>query len=146
MNDDLTKNAAIYLRPAWRCQWLSLLVALFSFSGFLMFYDLLGGLALGILFIFLAMKVILVRYSSRYMVGPLGIEVTEGIIRRDFTRIEYRHVRGSRFKQSGFGRIFGVGRIIISTSSAESELQLRDIRNPGYINGIIIGRLKMLAD
>ncbi len=74
------------------------------------------------------------RYGRKYMIGPRGVEVYEGIIAPDMTRVEYQHIRGVNMKRSVFERILWIGNIYISTSGFDEPLKLSSIKDPvGYV-------------
>ena len=134
----------IVLRPAWRSQWLTILLLVILISGYNFFYNPGAQLVLSILIFFLFFKILARRYGRSYMIGPKGVELSIGIFSRDMTRIEYRHIRGVNLRQSLFNRLMSIGQILVSTSGMDTELIISDIKRPVYFTDIIKSRLKNL--
>ncbi len=85
-------------------------------------------------------------YSHRYFIGPRGIEENEGLVSKDQSRIEFKHIRGVNLRQSVFERLLGIGTIDVATSGGEnSEVRFVGIANPKRILNILRERLKALA-
>lgn len=135
----------IVLRPAWRSQWLTILLLIISISGYLLIYNPWLQLLLSFFICLFFFKILSKRYGRSYMIGPKGVEVNVGIFYRDMTRIEYRHIRGVNLRQSLFNRLMSIGRILVSTSGMDTELIISDIKKPIYFTNIIKSRLKDLS-
>jgi uncharacterized membrane protein YdbT with pleckstrin-like domain len=138
-------NDEIVLRPAWRSQWLTILLLIISISGYLLIYNPWVQLVLSIIICYFFFKILARRYGCSYMIGPKGVEVSIGIFSRDMTRIEYRHIRGVNLRQSFFNRLMSIGQILVSTSGMDAELVISDIKKPVYFTDIIKSRLKNLS-
>lgn len=141
-----------YLRPAWRCEWFSILAMVgglyLMFNPLsLPFFDLLQRLLvesgwqmplatstrfLGLLVVLLyGLTALWNRYRWRYMVGPAGVESVRGLIGRDERRAEYRNITYVRLRQGVLQRLFGIGDLLIGTSATdEPEVVFRGIANP----------------
>jgi membrane protein YdbS with pleckstrin-like domain len=163
----------IYLRPAWRSQLSGLLTCLIIVIALLgieplllllkldvfrvMFYKTLGiiiewqviinaaKLFLVLVLGFLVSKILAGKYGQRFYIGPNGIESSIGIISRNQTRIEFKHIRGVNLRQGIFERLLNVGDIVISTSSDQDEVKLDDIARPGDVLSELRRRLRALA-
>ena len=138
-------NEEIFLRPAWRSQWSTILLLIISIAGYLLIYNPWLQLFLSFLICFFFFKILARRYGRSYMIGPKGVEVNIGIFYRDMTRIEYRHIRGVNLRQSLFNRLISIGQILVSTSGMDTELVISDIKKPVYFTDIIKSRLKDLS-
>jgi uncharacterized membrane protein YdbT with pleckstrin-like domain len=91
-------------------------------------------------------KVLASRYGRQYMIGPYGVEVTTGIIKRNMKRIEYEHIRGVELSQSIFQRLMLIGRLVVCTSSGDSELSFIGMYNSDHYRGMIKQRLRSVGD
>jgi len=168
----------IRFRPAWRSQLVSMILAflgtiLYAFSdnvlklfGADVVYTMLGNmgwyfdrqiliqvtafLGLGIA-IYLGLVMLYAIYSRDYFIGPKGIEATIGLISKDQTRIEFKHMRGVNLKQGIIERLLGLvglgyGTIEIATSGSDgAEISFRGVANPKRLLGVLRERLKALA-
>lgn len=84
--------------------------------------------------------------SRSYFIGPKGVEATFGVIARDQTRIEFKHVRGVKLRQGIVQRLMGYGTIEIATSGSEgSEIHFFDIARPRRILSVLRERAKVLV-
>jgi uncharacterized membrane protein YdbT with pleckstrin-like domain len=137
-------NEEIVLRPAWRSQWLTIVLLIISISGYIVIVNPWLQLFLSFFICFFFFKILARRYGRSYMIGPKGVEVNIGIFYRDMTRIEYRHIRGVNLRQSLFNRLMSIGQILVSTSGMDTELVISDITKPVYFTDIIKSRLKNL--
>ena len=137
-------NEEIVLRPAWRSQWLTIVLLIISISGYIVIVNPWLQLFLSFFICFFFFKILARRYGRSYMIGPKGVEVNIGIFYRDMTRIEYRHIRGVNLRQSLFNRLMSIGQILVSTSGMDTELVISDIKKPVYFTDIIKSRLKNL--
>ena len=137
-------NEEIVLRPAWRSQWLTIVLLIISISGYIVIVNPWLQLFLSFFICFFFFKILARRYGRSYMIGPKGVEVNIGIFYRDMTRIEYRHIRGVNLRQSLFNRLMSIGQILVSTSGMDTELIISDIKRPVYFTDIIKSRLKNL--
>ena len=138
-------NEEIVLRPAWRSQWLTIVLLIISISGYIVIVNPWLQLFLSFFICFFFFKILARRYGRSYMIGPKGVEVNIGIFYRDMTRIEYRHIRGVNLRQSLFNRLMSIGQILVSTSGMDTELVISDITKPVYFTDIIKSRLKNLS-
>ena len=85
-------------------------------------------------------------YSRSYFIGPKGVEATFGVISRDQTRIEFKHIRGVKLRQGIAQRLIGYGTIEIATSGSEgSEIRFWGIARPRRILSVLRERSKELA-
>jgi len=156
----------IILRPAWRREWFTLLVALAGLWLFLNpaafpFIDPLQSLILKwglqvhllplvrIFAIMVAITYFIIalwyRYQWRFFIGPHGVESMLGIIGRDERRAEYKNISYVRLRQSFFQRLFlfGIGDILIGTSATNKpELVFYGIRRARHFKGIIQARMR----
>ncbi len=137
-------NEEVYLRPSWRCRWKSLLFIVVLFAVDFKIDNPWINLLTPVLLIVILSNLLIWKYSRRYMIGPMGVERHEGIISRDMTRIEYRHIRGANMKRSVADRILGLGTITVATSGLDEDLRISCIRKPQYHTELIISRLKGL--
>ncbi len=108
------------------------------------YYHYLNFLVPGLI-LYLLLVLLYRRYSRKYLIGPWGVEVNVGIVRRSTTRLEYRHSRGVNLKQSILERILGFGDIYVSTSGVDTELMILDVRNPKKYSDEIRTRTKELT-
>ena len=138
-------NEEIVLRPAWRSQWLTIVLLIISISGYIVIVNPWLQLFLSFFICFFFFKILARRYGRSYMIGPKGVEVNIGIFYRDMTRIEYRHIRGVNLRQTLFNRLMSTGQILVSTSGMDTELVISDIKKPVYFTDIIKSRLKDLS-
>ncbi len=162
----------IYLRPAWRSLLPELFVSIVFFLAILNMDSLLSLLGINVLqstlyqifqrtfsrdmavlvfqglfsvvFVVYVMKMLLFRYSHWYFIGPKGVESNVGIISKDQTRIEFKHIRGANMRQTFLGRFVGYGTIVIPTSGQE-EVVFQDISKPGEVLSELRNRLRVLA-
>jgi len=156
----------IILRPAWRREWFTLLVALVGLWYFLNpaafpFIDPLQSLMLKwglqvhllplvrIFAVMVAVTYFIIalwsRYQWRFFIGPHGVESMLGIIGRDERRAEYQNVSFVRLRQSFFQRLFlfGIGDILIGTSATnEPELVFYGVRRARHFKDIIQARMR----
>jgi len=136
----------VYIRQAWRNQWLSFVMMVILSLFFLGNSDpLLSPYILAILG-FITIRVLINRYKCKYMIGPKGVEIHVGILSQDMTRFEYRHIRGANMKASLMNRIMGIGHITLSTSGMDEDIQIKNIRRPKYYTEMIINQLKKLNE
>ena len=138
-------NEEIFLRPAWRSQWSTILLLIISIAGYLLIYNPWLQLFLSFSICYFILRILTRRYGRSYMIGPKGVEVNIGIFYRDMTRIEYRHIRGVNLRQTLFNRLMSIGQILVSTSGMDTELIISDIKRPVYFTDIIKNRLKDLS-
>ncbi len=137
-------NEEIYLRPAWRSQWVTMLILLFSIIAYQIINNPWSQLLAPFFIGYLLLKILVVRFSTLYMIGPKGVEKHVGILSQDMTRIEYRHIRGANMRRSITNRFMGLGHITVATSGMDEDVHLSNIKTPQYYVDIIIGRLKNL--
>ena len=91
-------------------------------------------------------RILYLLYSRTYFIGPYGVEANYGVISKDQTRIEFKHVRGVRLHQGIVQRLIGYGTIEIATSGTDgSEIRFLDIVRPGKILGVLRDRAKVLS-
>ncbi|MCP3871217.1 MAG: PH domain-containing protein [Gammaproteobacteria bacterium] len=106
---------------------------------------LFGRLAL-LMGLLILVRIIYAWYSRTYFIGPRGVEATLGIIAKDQTRIEFKHIRGVKLRQGILERLIGVGTIEIATSGSEgSEIRFMAIARPHKILAVLRERAKVLA-
>ncbi len=164
----------LYLRPAIRSQLLALLLALLFFLASrsmeplmlllgldhlrVLVYELSGKtfawepvISLFARLAFLSGLLILLRilyavYSRTYFIGPWGVEATFGLIAKDQTRIEFKHMRGVKLRQGIVERLIGTGTIEIATSGSDgSEIRFMAIARPQKILTVLRERAKVMA-
>lgn len=136
---------AIFIRPAWRSQWLSLVfLVLFTIVYFGNTDPFISPYILGILG-FILYRILINRFYTKYMIGPKGVEIHEGIISQNMTRFEYRHIRGANMKATIMNRIMGIGHITLSTSGMDDDIEIKNIKKPRYYTDLIITQLKDLS-
>jgi uncharacterized membrane protein YdbT with pleckstrin-like domain len=91
-------------------------------------------------------RILYLLYSRTYFIGPYGVEANYGVISKDQTRIEFKHIRGVRLHQGIVQRLIGYGTIEIATSGSDgSEIRFLDIARPGKILGVLRERAKVLS-
>jgi len=151
MKDIAEARLSITLRPAWRCEWVSILLFL---VGLVLFFkswtiplteqlqSLLRYFGLLLTVIYLIVT-IWSRYRWVFYIGPYGVESSRGLIGRDERRAEYNHISYVRLQQSFMQRLFGVGNVLIGTSATNKpELVFHGIRKPKYYKQIIQARMR----
>ncbi len=131
----------IYFRPAWRSQWFRILLLLVGIGVYFKVDNEWVHLILPFFIGILLIKILIKRYKRRYMIGPMGVELLVGIFSRDFTRIEYRHIRGAHMRQSFRQRLLKIGQIEIATAGSDEHLLMDDVKNPVFYTNIIKNRL-----
>jgi len=141
--DDVSE---IYFRPAWRSQWFKILLLLVGVGVYFKVDNEWMHLLLLVFIGVLLIKTLVQRYDRRYMIGPMGVELHVGILSRDFTRIEYRHIRGAHMRQSLRQRLLKTGQIEISTAGSDEHLLMDDVKNPVFYTNIIKSRLINVYD
>ncbi len=162
----------IYLRPAWRSLMPELFVSVVLLLAIVNMEALLSLIRIDVLqaalyqifqrtfswdmavlafqglfvviFVVYVMRMLFFRYSHWYFIGPKGVESNVGIISKDQTRIEFKHIRGANMRQTFLGRFIGYGTIVIPTSGQEVVV-FRDISNPGKVLSELRYRLRELA-
>jgi len=163
-NDDHEYYEYIYLRPAWRSQLSRLFFLMISFFITLTAHNILitgtrsgyssefgvsplldvvikyAVIVMIVYSVYLALRILYNIFSLKYMIGPKGVQVTDGIIEIDETRFEYSQIRGIDRSQSFFQRILGYGQVKISTSN-DNDIIFNNIKNPSYYRDIIRERL-----
>lgn len=172
-NDVQSAFGEIYLRPAWRSMiWSMMMIILILYSVVhaetilivtkmdmvrSVIHDLFGftfswprlliatRLVLLLILVVVVAKMLFRKYGQRFYIGPKGIESNIGIISRNQTRIEYKHIRGVNLRQTVFERLLNVGDIVISTSSGQDEVKLDDIARPGQMLSELRERLRSMA-
>ena len=76
--------------------------------------------------------------AVRLTVTNQRIEVKRGILRKNTTEIHMSDVRNIRTNQSFFQRIFGVGKIIISSAATGAvEIKVKGIKSPERVKKMI---------
>lgn len=154
----------IYLRPAWRSQLSRLFFLMISFFITLTTHNILmtgtrsgysseigvsplldvvikyAVIVMIVYSVYLALRILYNIFSLKYMIGPKGVQVTEGIIEIDETRFEYSQIRGIDRSQSFLQRILGYGQVKISTSN-DNDIIFDNIKNPSYYRDVIRERL-----
>ena len=152
----------VHMRPAIRSQLLPLLFALLFFLvsqimeplmlllGLdhlrILFYELMGRtfawepvvhllsritVIVGLLIL---LRILYALYSRTYFIGPRGVEATFGIIAKEQTRIEFKHIRGVKLRQGMIERLLGYGSIEIATSGSDgSEIRFSSISRPNKV-------------
>jgi len=76
--------------------------------------------------------------AVRLTVTNQRIEVKRGILRKNTTEIHMSDVRNIRTNQSFFQRIFGVGKIIISSAATGGvEIKVKGIKSPERVKKMI---------
>ena len=76
--------------------------------------------------------------AVRLTVTNQRIEVKRGILRKNTTEIHMSDVRNIRTNQSFFQRIFGVGKIIISSAATGGvEIKVKGIKSPEKVKKMI---------
>ena len=74
------------------------------------------------------------------------MEATFGMIAKDQTRIEFKHIRGVKLRQGIIERLLGYGTIEIATSGSDgSEIRFQSIARPNKILAVLRERAKVLA-
>ncbi|MFT5351939.1 MAG: putative membrane protein YdbT with pleckstrin-like domain [Gammaproteobacteria bacterium] len=91
-------------------------------------------------------EVLVSRYGRQYMTGAYRAEVTTGIIKPNMKRIEYEHIRGVEPSQSIFQGLMLIGRLVVCTSSGDSELSFIGMYNSDHYRGMIKQRLRSVGD
>ncbi len=136
----------IYFRPAWRSQWFKIMILFISIGIYLKADNQWVHLLLPVFIGILLIKILIKRYKRRYMIGPAGVELNIGIASRDYTRIEYRHIRGAHMRQSIRQRLLKLGQIEISTAGSDEKIYFDDVKNPAHYTNIIKTRLINIYD
>jgi membrane protein YdbS with pleckstrin-like domain len=91
-------------------------------------------------------RILYLLYSRTYFVGPYGVEANYGVISKDQTRIEFKHVRGVKLRQGVVQRLIGYGTLEIATSGSDGcEIRFLDIARPGMILGVLRDRAKVFS-
>ncbi|MCF6256195.1 MAG: PH domain-containing protein [Gammaproteobacteria bacterium] len=167
----------MYFRPAWRSQLMSMLriflsIFLYIFTDSLLklmgvdgLYNMLSKwqpvdwqvlvntmswVALGFA-VYFGLLMLYAIYSQKYFVGPKGVEACIGLVSKDQTRIEFKHMRGVNLKQSVIERFLGLirlgyGTIEIATSGSDgAEVRFQGIANPKNLLAVLRDRLKTSA-
>ena len=76
--------------------------------------------------------------AVRLKITNKRIEVKRGILRKNTTEIHMSDVRNIRTNQSFFQRIFGVGKIIISSAATGGvEIKVKGIKGPEKVKKMI---------
>ncbi|MDZ7302208.1 MAG: PH domain-containing protein [candidate division KSB1 bacterium] len=129
-------------RPAWRSQWLLMLLAMILFAApFAYLYETYyieieamlqphyAWLWSPFLLIFLIMAYR--RYSWRFRVEGGTIESRHGLIAREIKAIPLANVQSVNVRQSFFERLWGIGDIEFSTAATpEVEVTFRRVSRP----------------
>lgn len=137
-------NKGIYIRPAWRSQWLTMVFLLLSILFYLVIYNPWMQLLLPFLIIYLILKIFIKRFNTLYMIGPKGVEIHKGILSIDMSRYEYRHIGGAFLRRTLMNRLMGLGHITVATSGTDDDLHISNIKKPQYYTDVIIRQLKDL--
>ncbi|MBW1998584.1 MAG: PH domain-containing protein [Deltaproteobacteria bacterium] len=128
-------------RPAWRNQWLAILIAILLFLAFI---STLVGVSntetpdsvslqwiLLIIFILAILVILYRRYSWKFTIASDTIESRHGIIARNIKSVRIKDLRNVNLKQSIFQRIFGVGNLEFSSAGGSGiEVTFHGITNP----------------
>ncbi|MCI0400937.1 MAG: PH domain-containing protein [Gammaproteobacteria bacterium] len=116
------------VRPAWRSQWASMLLAFVVLTITVVALVRSWGSAsdptlfviiaavLGATFVFLCLMIVYQHYSWRFTVNSLNIESTKGIIARNVRSIRIMDLRNVNVKQSIIQRILGIGDVEFSSA------------------------------
>ncbi len=143
------------LRPAWRRQWGSiLLAAVLLLLPALPLWESLQSksgtngistpviIILSVPFIVVCLIVLYRHFSSTYIIDGVNIESHDGIIARKVNAIRVVDVRNINVKQSILHRLLGIGDIEFSSAAgAEAEVVFRDIANPMQVKERIQAKL-----
>jgi len=129
-------------RPAWRGQWLLMLVTLVLVVAALVGSPGLGGepgerlLAGGLwLAAAIALLVLLYRhYSWKYEIDEGRISRHYGIVSRNQQSVRIRDIRSVELNQTLFQRIFNIGDLLFySSGSADAEVIFQGVRDPAGV-------------
>jgi len=98
---------------------------------------------LGILSIsYFSFRIAYTYMNYRYVIGENRIETIEGIISRNISSIQYRHVLSVDIDQTVLERFIDVGNIQLATAgTSEAEVVIKRILNPSKIQKMINKRI-----
>jgi membrane protein YdbS with pleckstrin-like domain len=124
-------------------------VTLYEITGSVLAWEslVMGGSRAALLICLIGVvRILYLLYSRTYFIGPYGVEANYGVISKDQTRIEFKHIRGVRLHQGIVQRLIGYGTIEIATSGSDgSEILFLDIARPGKILEVLRDRAKVLS-
>jgi len=69
-----------------------------------------------VIFLFSVLSALMPWLTSRYLVGPDGVESRRGLIARDIIQVRFSDIRSIGLRQTLIGRLLGVGTLEFSSS------------------------------
>ncbi len=131
------------VRPAWRFQWATILLAIVVLALSIMAVVsswgsesrstlfLIIAAIFGVTFVFLCLMIVYQHYSWRFAVDDLNIESRKGIIARNVNSIRIMDLRNVNVRQSIIQRLLGIGNVEFSSSGgADVEVVFFGVLDP----------------
>ncbi|MCS6817770.1 MAG: PH domain-containing protein [Blastocatellia bacterium] len=82
------------------------------------------------------------RAFETYTLTEQGLTLTSGVLRRVHRHIPLSKIQEVTVVQSGWGRILGIGDLVIDTAAEAGRIVLRDVRHPKTYADLIIRQIE----
>ena len=133
-------------RPAWRGQWILMIVVAFLLLLALATTPGLSGepgeriLAAGLWLAMLGSLLLLLyrHYAWKYEIDETRVSRHYGIVSRNQQSVRIRDIRSVELNQTLFQRIFNIGDLLFySAGSAAAEVEFRGVRDPAGVRDLV---------
>jgi len=82
------------------------------------------------------------RAFETYTLTEQGLTLTSGVLRRVHRHIPISKIQEVAVVQSGWGRLLGIGDLVIDTAAETGRIVLRDVRHPKTYADLIIRQIE----
>jgi uncharacterized membrane protein YdbT with pleckstrin-like domain len=82
------------------------------------------------------------RAFETYTLTEQGLTLTSGVLRRVHRHIPLSKIQEVAVVQSGWGRLLGIGDLVIDTAAETGRIVLRDVRHPKTYADLIIRQIE----
>lgn len=101
------------------------------------------GIALAIVLVLIwPLRHHLARAFETYILTEHGLTVTSGVLRRIYRHVPLHKIQEVVVIQSGWGRLLGIGNLVIDTAAEAERIVLRDIRHPQTYADLILRQIE----
>jgi len=86
----------------------------------------------------------LVWAFETYMLTEHGLTLTSGVLRKVHRHIPLSKIQEVSVIQSGWGRVLGIGDLVIDTAAEAGRIVLRDVRRPKTYADLIVRQIERM--
>jgi uncharacterized membrane protein YdbT with pleckstrin-like domain len=81
-----------------------------------------------------SLKIVAVRFAAKYEVYSDSVVASVGVVSRHVSRVRIADIRGMAVNQSLWGRLLGVGDVVVGTAATGgAEVVMRGVRDPSAV-------------